>query len=213
MPLLTQVPLLDAGLYGIWQVNESPEYFEEQLDLFPAETEEISTLAPRKRLEWLASRNLLHQLSGRHDRGACLKDSYGKPYLEDSEWQISMSHSGDRVAVIAAPRTVGIDIQVIVPKIARIAPKFLTPLELNRIDSAHHTEVLHVLWGAKECLYKAYGKRQLDFRGHIFTEPVVYNPEGMHFGGHVDFKDYQRSFDIFAHKIDEYILVYAIILD
>lgn len=210
MPILLKKELSNGGEVGIWQITEPVDYFEERLILHDSEQAEINSLKARKRLEWLASRYLLHLMSGRAARGACLKDQHGKPYLADSDYHISMSHSGDRVAVIASPSSVGVDIQKIVSKIHRIAGKYLTPLEHNRIDQRHWIEVLHVLWGAKESLYKAYGRRGLDFRQHIMTTPVVYDREEMHCKGTVAIADYRATFDIFATHIDDYILVYAI---
>lgn len=210
MPILVKQELSNGGELGVWEITEPVSYFSDRLDLHPQETSELSTLNDRKRLEWMASRYLLHLMSGRRTRGACLKDSHGKPYLAGSNYHISMSHSRAMVAVVASPQAIGIDIQVVVQKIDRIARKFLTPLELDRIDETSYIETLHVLWGAKESLYKAYGKRQLDFRKHIWTDPVVYNPQGCQSKGGYRIGDETKTFDIFAQQIKQYILVYAI---
>ena len=95
----------------------------EKLELFPKELELIETIKGHRKLEWLASRWLLHLMSGRQIRGACLKDEFGKPYLVNSFYDISISHSRELVSVLAAPQAVGIDIQKIVGKIDSIAHK------------------------------------------------------------------------------------------
>ena len=210
MPILLKNEIAPAGEIGVWQVSEPVQYFEERVELYPSEKIETKILSARKRLEWYASRYLLHLMSGRLVRMACIKDAYGKPHLKDSNYQISMSHSDDRVAVIASPHIVGIDIQKIVGKIERIQNKFLNDEELNALDPVHKIAMLHVYWGAKESLYKAYGRKGLNFKQHILIDPFVYNDKGMHFSGSVVFGDYHKSFDIFASELDEYILVYAI---
>lgn len=210
MPILLKQELPNHGEVGIWRIDETESYFHARLDLHAAERAEIEQLNDRKRLEWLASRYLLHLMSGRLVRGACLKDVHGKPYLQDSDYHISMSHSRDLVSVIASPDPVGVDIQVMVSKIRRIAHKYLTDQELQRIDSDHEMDVLHVLWGAKECLYKAYGKRGLDFRQHIWTDPVVYDPLGCQLIGGYQKDSAEATFDIFARLVSNYMLVYAV---
>ena len=210
MPILLKNEIAPAGEIGVWEVSEPISYFEKRVNLYPAEKIETKILSHRKRLEWFASRYLLHLMSGRLVRMACVKDSYGKPHLEDSSYQISMSHSNDRVAIIASPHIVGIDIQKIVGKIERIQNKFLNEKEAKSLDPLHKLAQLHVYWGAKESLYKAYGRKGLNFKEHILIDPFVYNSNGMHLSGEVVFGDYHKSFDIFASELDDYILVYAI---
>jgi phosphopantetheinyl transferase (holo-ACP synthase) len=74
---------------------------------------------------------------------------------------------------------VGVDIQVMHEKIHRIAPKFVNRTEFEGIDAVHEKEQLHLIWGAKECMYKAYGKRELRFREHMQLHGVdAYSGEG-----------------------------------
>ena len=167
MPLFLKLNTEQEGVAGIWQTEEDDSYFLDRLQLYPEELEELKTLRSRKKTEWLSSRYLLHLLSERHIRGACLKDAYGKPYLQDSDYHISISHSGKFTAVIASPHIVGIDIQIIVAKIERIANKFVTDTEFNSVHNQYHIESLHAIWGAKEAMYKAYGKKALDFKKHL----------------------------------------------
>jgi phosphopantetheinyl transferase (holo-ACP synthase) len=149
-------------------------------------------------------------LSERQFRGACLKDDFGKPYLKDSIFHISMSHSGSYTAVLASPKIVGIDIQVKLDKIERIAPKFVSDAESKHLDKVHYIESLHCIWGAKESMYKAYGRRELDFKKHIFVEQFVFNPIGFVFSGRVVKDDFNEKYTLFCQQIEHLILVYAI---
>ena len=61
--------------------------------LSPDEIAIIRELSPRKRSEWLASRDLLFQIAALPERAKCLYDDFGKPYLEGIDKHISVSHS------------------------------------------------------------------------------------------------------------------------
>ncbi len=209
MPLLFHRHLNPEGELGIWRITEDENFFLERLNLFPKEESALKTIKGHRRLEWLAGRWLLHLMSGRADRGACLKDEFGKPYLENSFYEISISHSREFTSVMASPRLVGVDIQKLVGKIERIAHKFMRLVEMECLDEKYRIEHLHVFWGAKEALYKAYGRKQLDFRKHIFIEPFSYDLEIGKCKGFVEKDNYRLECDLFYEQIEDYILVYG----
>lgn len=198
------------GELGLWKVQEDADFFMEKLDLFPQEQVLIQQIKGHRKLEWLASRWLLHLMSGRDIRGACLKDEFGKPYLDNSFYEISISHSRELVSVMAAPQAVGIDIQKLVGKIESIAHKFLRTEEAESLSTSNHLEHLHVYWGAKEALYKAYGRKQLDFKKNIFIEPFDFNLRNGKCFGSVRKNDFHADFELRYEQIGNYILVYAI---
>ncbi|MBK8627498.1 MAG: 4'-phosphopantetheinyl transferase superfamily protein [Saprospiraceae bacterium] len=210
MSLILQSKIEPEGVFGIWRVTEDDAFFLQNLDLYSIEIEELKLLKARKRTEWLSSRYLLHLLSERSIRGACLKDEYGKPYLENSSYHISISHSSDYTAVIGSIRLVGIDIQVIVPKILRIASKFINDNEWKYIPTTDAMLYFHVVWGAKEAMYKAYGKKQLDFKKDMEVKPFIFNANGFFFEGSLIKGDTVQNFSLFCRQIDQIILVYAL---
>lgn len=183
MPLRTHQHLSQGGELGIWEITEPEAWFRDQLLLQPAELRQLSGMKGRRRTEWLAVRQLVHQMSGRKERGAFVKDEHGKPHLADSPWHISISHSHGYAAAIASPHLCGIDIQFLVPKITRLGPRFMGQVEQDSIQPANEMEQLHLYWGAKEALYKAHGRRHLDFKEHIFiTPPPFYTDTGLTLG-------------------------------
>lgn len=210
MPLLLREKCEHGVIRGIWQVTEPDDYFLANIKLYKKEIEEISTLKSRKKTEWLASRYLLHLLSERKLRGACLKDEYGKPYLDGSNWFISMSHSHDIVAVAAAEVPVGVDIQYQVSKIDRIAKRFLSEDELSSVNPDYKMTWLHVYWGAKESMYKAYGRKSVDYRSELRVEPFSFRPEGFQFHGSLIKKDFHQDFLLKGQQFHHYIFIYAI---
>ncbi len=212
MPLLLRQPLYPhEGVLGIWEIVEDETYFRSRLALTPAECEELVGIRGRRRLEWLAVRYLLHLLSERTQRAAVVKDAWGKPRLEGSHWHISISHSRGRAAAIASPVPVGIDIQHIVPRIARIAHRFLRPEEQEALDACCLVHHMHVYWGGKESLYKAWGRRRLDFRAHLWLEPFAYSPEGGYTAGHVEKDGQQLDFFVRYRLLDDYMLTWAVL--
>ena len=209
MPLLSHRFLPQQGELGLWKIEEDEDFFLSKLALSKAELAQVDQIKGRGRLEWLSSRWLLHTMSGRATRGVCLKDEYGKPYLINSPFQISISHSWGVAAVMAAPYSIGLDIQKYVPKITRIAHKFMRDDEEASTEETTRIEHLHIYWGAKEALYKAYGRKKLDFKEHIHIEPFAFDLANGTCKGHAHKKDYWTNFDIFYEKIADYYLVYA----
>ena len=210
MSLLHHRHLLPEGELGIWNLEEEESFFLQRLDLFPEERVQIDQMKGRRRLEWLAGRYLLHYMSGREIRGACLKDEYGKPHLENSLYQISISHSHERVAVAAAPMGIGVDIQFLVEKIERIAFKFMREEEMDSLLPATRLLHLHVYWGAKEALYKAYGRREIDFRLNLHITPFQFSPEGGNTLGWIRKEAFIQQFEVYYEWMDEYVLVWAL---
>ena len=95
-------------------------------------------------------------------------DKEGKPHLKDGKF-ISISHSFIFSAIIISDDLkVGIDIEKQLEKILKIAHKF-TPIEEYKTiaNSEALISKLTIVWGAKESLYKIYGKRKLLFLHHI----------------------------------------------
>lgn len=215
IPYLSHMPmqlqeLLDSGVeLGLWKVEESEAWFLEQMNLSKVEDQFIASIGGHRRLEWLAGRWAMHVLSGRAQRGACLKDEFGKPYLENSEYDISISHSREYIAVMAGPKNVGVDIQKMVGKITRLAPKFLRPLEMENLNEETAFQEMHIYWGAKECLYKAYGRRQLDFREHIAVEPFVFDSAGGALKGWVKKDNFNQDYWLMYRMLEDFVLVYG----
>ena len=85
---------------------------------------------------------------------------------------ISITHSFTFSAIIVSDKFhVGIDIEKQREKILKIAHKF-TPFEeyktIANVDAL--ISKLTIVWGAKESLYKIYGKKKLRFLHHIYIE-------------------------------------------
>jgi phosphopantetheinyl transferase (holo-ACP synthase) len=211
MPLFFHQHIQSDIELGVWEITEDEHWFLTQLLLYPGELRQLSLIKGSKRLEWLGVRHLVHEMSGRIKRGAFLKDEFGKPYLEYSAYHVSISHSAGMAAAVGSLVNNGVDIQKIVPKLEAIARRVMRPEELEGIQPESSLEHLHVLWGAKECLYKAYGRRQLDFREHILITPFVYNKQGGTCYGMVKKGAIEMNFSLeYTIEKEAYMLVYAL---
>ncbi len=209
MPLFLKKNVFDASI-AIWQIVEPEAWFLEGLTLAASELEQLESIKGRKRLEWLAVRYLTHELSGMTSRIPILKDNSGKPYLAHEGLHLSISHSHEMAAAMLAQLPVGIDIQWPVEKIERIAHKFLRPEEDASLSHTHRLLHLHAYWGAKETLYKAYGRRELDFRAHIAIEPFDFMTEGGNISGKVEKGSFAAQYDLRYEMAGSYVLVYGI---
>jgi len=170
--------------------------------LFESEKYILSQLSPRKKSEWLASQELLFRVAKLPNRAECLYDDFGKPHLKGIDKDISISHSERWCSVIVSDISCGVDIQVYRDTVQRISNRFLSDIELTEIEKKNNKlHYLHVYWGAKECIYKAYGKRKLEFRSHIFITSI--DPTQCTAVGEIRYEDIHLTYDIHYRILPE----------
>lgn len=166
MPLSLSINNSTENQVGVWEITENIDYFVEKLksSVFPKEKLE------KRQLEKLAVRHLLNELSLEELHGKIDYDNFGKPHLIDNQYYISFSHKSPFAAVIISknnPHT-GIDIERVGPMPMKLSAKFTNKQDLSaEASSLTETERCALIWSAKECLYKVYGKKELDFREHM----------------------------------------------
>jgi phosphopantetheinyl transferase len=105
-------------------------------------------------------------------------DEFGKPHLKNGKF-ISITHSYTFTAIIVSDDLhVGIDIEKQREKILKIAHKFTPFEEYKTIANADALiSKLTIVWGAKESLYKIFGKKKLLFLHHIYIEDFRFTDE------------------------------------
>jgi len=94
-----------------------------------------------------------------------------------------------------------------VEKISRIAAKFLNSREAENVTGQRPIDYMHIYWGAKESLYKAYGRRALDFKQDLAVD--AFNIEQQRTLGTIK-KGSMQQFDIHFQVNRAYILVFAL---
>ena len=210
MPIVYKNTVIPQGDIAMWKVVEDDDFFYKNLQLTSIESKFLMTMRPARRTEWLSSRYLIHSMSGRYTRAELKKDIHGKPHFPDSNHHISISHSRDMTAAIASEYIVGIDVQYIVSKIEKIAPKFVSKKEFKLIDTGKAIWYYHLIWGAKESLFKAYGQGNVDFRKNLHILEIDEREGNFNAKAKVIKDDFRKSFDIKGFIFNDYILVYAI---
>ncbi len=203
--LLTTHPFPDTTL-GIWHISESESVFRAELPLSAQEEAELSNLQHVRRMEWLASRWMLHLLTGAFQRLPLAKDAFSKPFfLDNPDLFCSLSHSQGVAGAMIAAKNCGCDIQVIVKKMPKIAHKFLGVAEANFVAAFSEEvqlELFHLYWTAKESLFKAYGIKALDFRAHIFVQNMIWDGYSGSAKGLIKKNDVQLEYDLRFGKLD-----------
>lgn len=91
----------------------------------------------------------------------------GAPYLKDREEQISISHSGDFVAVAVGKKTgTGIDIEIKKDRILKVRERVFSTAELASMPE-NDIDANLAGWTSKEALFKAIPEQDIDFRKHL----------------------------------------------
>ena len=180
MPLFYQHTVNESTKLAVWHITEDEEFFSEKVTIKNTITH------PHKRLQHLAGRYLLKTLHADFPLHLIEIAESKKPLLSNGELLFSISHCGNYAAVIVSKnKTVGIDVELITPKIELVKNKFLTEYELrlsetipNQADAVRH-KVLTLFWSSKEAIYKWYGKGALSFKRNIgMDELFVENERG-----------------------------------
>lgn len=162
----------------ICEITEKVEDLKSQIKLSEKEEVELNSIPTEKRkLEYLGVRLAIKTL---------LKSDFeisytisGKPVLSDKSYHISISHSKNWIAIIASKnKHVGIDIETPNEKVLKISEKFMGKEELSFYTEKPDIRILHVIWSAKESLYKIIGKQAVNFAQQLRISTFELKNEG-----------------------------------
>lgn len=169
MPIIFEKEINADCKLAVWEITEPAEWFKQQLLLNDTEENFLSSIKnEQRRMHWLSSRVLLRTLLNTNLFIEMENDENGKPVVTNFEVHVSLSHSHLRSALILNHcNAVGIDIEMIDPKIEKVAPRFVNSAEQKIIAEKNRMEDLFRIWCAKEAAYKWYGKKQLDFKNNL----------------------------------------------
>ncbi|MBO5693511.1 MAG: 4'-phosphopantetheinyl transferase superfamily protein [Tidjanibacter sp.] len=138
---------------------------EESALLTESDREHLATLsAPARRAQWSTCRTILRSELG---EGAELRyTASGALVLARPVGEvryISLSHTEQLVAVMLCTKRCGVDIESIDRNFSRVASRFISHDERERLESKAGPHFEAIMWSAKEALYKYGSNPGLDF--------------------------------------------------
>ena len=182
MPQISSKSLLlssNALQWMIWEITEDLSFFQ----TFPENwtTNKDHQIVSQKKLESSAARFCLWSLCQQISEGPwdLRKDERNRPYFDQSDYHISLSHSFPFVAaIISHKKSVGIDLERFGRQVEKIGPRFLSAEEWNLWQDSHSD--LTKAWTCKEAIYKAMGVPGLAFQQDIQLPSFANNPFKIH---------------------------------
>jgi phosphopantetheinyl transferase len=181
MPLIYQHQINENSHMGVWHIAEQEAFFLKRVPL----QREITHW--HKRLQHLAGRFLLTELVPDFPYELIRIADTRKPFLENEAWHFSLSHCGDyAAAIVSRDKRVGVDVELVSEKVARVRHKFLTEEERGIVGrwalsderagnfqlSTLNFQLLTACWSIKEALFKWKGSGEIDFRQHLRIERI-----------------------------------------
>lgn len=163
MALFYQHNINENTKLGIWHIGESEAFFLKKVPL----KKDVSH--PHKRLQHLAGRYLLPVLFSDFPLEEIVIADTRKPFLENEKYHFSISHCGDFAAAIVSSKSrVGVDIEMMTPKISRISHKFLSSGDRHFADASWTpVKFQTIIWSSKESIFKWYSLGEVDFKEHM----------------------------------------------
>ncbi|MEI6678087.1 MAG: 4'-phosphopantetheinyl transferase superfamily protein [Mariniphaga sp.] len=171
MPLILNKHI-EKGEIGLWEISEEVD---ELLILAKLATPDIITYsgisALHRKKEWLATRALLNELTGESYLIHYHND--GRPYLKNTRFNISISHSNGFVAILLHSLFIpGIDIELLNRQVGKVASRFLSAEELaacnEKAELSNHLKLLH--WCGKEAIFKMIALTNIEFSTDILIQ-------------------------------------------
>ncbi|MCK9180004.1 MAG: siderophore biosynthesis protein [Bacteroides sp.] len=196
--------------WGIWKMQESLDELLLSFDNSSRYENEIENFSSSKRqLEYITTRILLKHMLGEEKRIAYHPN--GKPYLSDNSYHISISHSGDFVAIILSNQyVVGIDIEKYGMKIDSLVSRFIRLDESPTVFQGEKRWSYLLHWSAKEVVFKILNEQNVDFKKHLKIEPFQTESYGSFLAQESRTVD-NRLFNIFYRIYPEFVLTWSVV--
>ena len=211
MPLFRKTQLTAKTSLGIWKIEEDPESLKSTLHLNPEENRYYNTLrSDLRKKHWLSYRNIISELV-ENEAVDLFYDGFGKLHPVNRNYHLSVTHSGIfSAAIVSLEKPVGIDIEMLKDRIERVKERFLSEDERASIGNQNRLEKLYVYWGAKESLYKLYGKPEVEFGKDILVFPFEFRSEEKGAcTARMTTPGGTQEYSVCYEKIEDYMMVYA----
>lgn len=169
MPLYKTIEINNTTKVLIWKIEETFNELLNGVTLTKNNENRVNAMKSELHRKGFLAIRQLFKIAGYSDKEV-IYDEFGKPHLANGGY-ISITHSFQFCGlIISEENPVGIDIEKQREKIVKIAHKFTPIEEYKGVNPEKLVRKLTVVWGAKESLYKIYGKKQLLFKEHIYID-------------------------------------------
>ena len=204
MPFFYQQNINDIAHLAIWAIREPLSFFEEGMQLpIPIQNEE-------RRIQHLAVRLLFKLMMPEIDLADLILADNGKPYLKGVPFHFSFSHcKGYAACAVCDNRPIGIDIEIIHPRILKVAHKFLNDKEKDALAGLTEDASLQQLaffWAAKEAMYKQHEQLGIDFSRDFYIPTLTTNKQGS-MSAFILHKELNKEVTLDYHFGDDYVSV------
>lgn len=170
MALYLRRELENDALLAIWEITESEAELMDLCSLPNSEIEELLLIrSEARRKEKLAVRALLNEIFddkvylGHHDNG--------RPFLQNSIVEISISHTNRFVVILTHPElSVGVDIESLSRDFSVVEKRALSAEEIEDLSEKNRNTHLAIYWCAKEAVYKRMSLSNVNFADQIFVK-------------------------------------------
>lgn len=210
MPLYLKKELKDKTTVAVWQITETEEELKQLSSIPNDEMEEISYISNESvRKQRLAVRALLDSLF--EEKVYLNHHDNGKPYLENSVTNISITHTEKYVAVILNDNEdLGIDIESLDRDFSAVEQKALSDDEIDDLDDERRNEQLAIYWCAKEAIFKRLSQYNVDFAEQIEIERFRPKGEGELSATFIHKDGYEEEFELEYITFDRHVLVWLV---
>ena len=197
---------------GVWQITETEEELRALSSIPSDELEEISYIRNESlRKQKLAVRALLDALF--EEKVYLSHHDNGKPYIENSAMNISITHTNRYVAVILNPTDeVGIDCESLDRDFSAVKKKALSEEEIEEVEEIgedQRNEQLAIYWCAKEAICKMLGQYHVNFAEQIEVDRFRPRNDGELEATFIDKDGYEEDYELSYMTFDNHVLVWV----
>jgi phosphopantetheinyl transferase len=207
MPFFYQQNINESEHLAIWSITEPLSFFEEGM------TMEVTIQNEERKIQHLAVRLLFSLMMPEANMKDLVMADNGKPYLKGVPFHFSFSHcKGYAACAVSDHFPIGIDIEIIHPRIAKVAHKFLNDTEKAMLVNLNEEDALKQLaffWAAKEAMYKKHEQLGIDFARDFNILALTNLDRGM-VSAQINHKGIVNSVQLDYHYGQDYICVTCI---
>ena len=211
MPLHKVIFLANNTKLYLWKITEDLVELSKEVLLKDSSIVRLEGMKSENHKKgFLAVRKLLQHID--YNDFDLYYDAFGKPHIKPQgcsikDIHISISHSHAFSALAVSDKNVGLDIEILKPKILKIAPRFMNISHLENTPDEEKIEKATVVWGIKESIFKIKNEVGISFMDHIFEES--FRIEDKRTIAKLNFNNKEELFNIQFDRVEAYIFVCA----